>query len=79
MSQAGGAVTLEQARAAKQRVGELLGSARTYVVGLGLTRVGAGYGVKVNLRAAVPPNIPLPSNIDNVPLVFEVVGTIAKR
>lgn len=72
-------MTLEEARAAKEHVRQVLSSIQTYVVGLGVTRVGNGYGLKVNLRRTVPSDIQLPSKVDNVPIIFEVVGEIVKR
>ena len=70
--------TLEQARAAKERAKALFARAGT-VVGVGINRVGDGFGVKVNLSAAPPPDAALPESIDGVPVRVEVVGTIWKR
>jgi len=67
--------TLGQARAAKPRVlavFEKLGK----VVGVGVTRVGGGYGVKVNLEAKPDPKAP--ASVDGVPVSVEVVGTVRK-
>ena len=47
------------------------------LLGIGLTRVGDGYAVKVNLQAAVADES-LPAELDGVPLVFEVVGAIKR-
>jgi len=68
--------TLEQARAAKGRVREVIGG-KAELSGVGITRIDGGYGVKVNL--ACPPRGPLPSEVDGVPLQVEVVGPIRKR
>ncbi len=71
-------VSLEAARAAKQKaLTALEGWAK--VNGVGITRVGAGYGIKVNLAAAPPPGADLPEEVDGVPMVVEVVGRIVKQ
>jgi hypothetical protein len=49
------------------------------VVGVGVTHVDGGYGVKVNLQASPADNVALPSSVDGVPVRVEVVGTIHKR
>jgi hypothetical protein len=69
--------TLDQARAAKGRVLEVFGKVAP-VVGVGITRIGDGYGVKVNLES-LPGDQSLPDAIDGVPVRIEVVGTIKKR
>lgn len=72
------AVTLEQARvakaAAKSELAEVPG-----VVGIGLTKVGRDYALKVNLRAALPRGVRVPAQISGVPVRVEVVGEIRKR
>jgi hypothetical protein len=68
--------TLEEARAAKARASHLLGALP--VVGVGITRVGEGYGVKVNLSRNVDRD-QLPSHVDGVPVQTEVVGEIRKQ
>lgn len=68
--------TLEEARAAKSKATALLASLP--VVGVGITRVGDGYGVKVNLSVQVSSDA-VPDKIDGVPIKTEVVGTIQKR
>lgn len=68
--------TLDEARAAKAKAAAVLGDFP--VVGLGITRCGTGYGVKVNLSEAVAGR-PLPEEIDGVPIKAEVVGKITKR
>lgn len=62
--------SLDQARAAKTRARDLLSSI-PQVVGIGITRVAGGYGVKVNLSEAVKG---IPDRIDQVPLAVEVTG-----
>ena len=72
------AATLELARAAKpaaQRIFSALGE----VVGVGITRVGDGYGVKVNLRLAPAAEVELPAEVEGVPVRVEVVGKTRKR
>ena len=67
--------TLEEARAAKNKAKELFASN----VGVGVTRLGDGYAVKVNLQTPLPENESVPTSIDGVPLKFEVVGEIRKQ
>lgn len=69
---------LDEARAAKpaavsafQRLAE--------VAGVGITRVGEGYGLKVNLRGKPKSTVILPEEIQGVPVRVEVVGAIKKR
>ncbi|MDR3635325.1 MAG: hypothetical protein P4L84_16090 [Isosphaeraceae bacterium] len=69
---------LEQARAAKERAKALF-AGKASVVGVGINRVGGGFGVKVNLSEPPPPGVDLPATIDGVPVLVEVVGTIRKR
>jgi hypothetical protein len=67
--------TLEEARAAKKRVREALAD-RPEVTGIGITRHGDGYAVKVDLAkpcAAVPPEM------GGVPVHAEIVGRVRKR
>jgi len=68
--------TLEEARAAKTKAVHQLNVLP--VVGVGITRVGDGYGLKVNLSQCVAPG-QIPCHVDGVPLVAEVVGEIRKR
>jgi len=67
--------TLEEARAAKKRVREALAD-RPEVTGIGITRHGDGYAVKVDLAKpcrAVPPEM------GGVPVHAEIVGRVRKR
>jgi hypothetical protein len=66
-------ITIDAARAAKAHAKQRLAGVPG-MVGLGLTRQGDGYALKVNLQA--PVKTALPKEVDGVPLVFEVVGTI---
>jgi len=69
---------LDKARAAKERVKAAF-AGKASVVGIGITRVGNGYGVKVNLGAPPEADANLPETIDGVPIRIEVVGPIRKR
>jgi hypothetical protein len=71
-------IGLDEARAAKERAKSLF-ARRASVVGIGLTRVGDGYGVKVNLEDATAPDAGFPETIDGVPVGIEVVGMIRPR
>ncbi len=48
-------------------------------VGVGITRIGEGYGVKLNLEGPPAPDANLPNDVDGVPIRVEVVGAIRKR
>jgi hypothetical protein len=69
--------TLDEARAAKARALEVFGRLAS-VVGVGITNIDGGYGVRVNLRESPPPGVELPRTIDDVPVQVRVVGTIHK-
>ncbi len=69
---------LDEARAAKERAKAIFAN-NTSVVGIGITRVGDGYGVKVNLDAPLAANAEFPETIDGVPIRMEVVGPIRPR
>ena len=66
--------TIHDARAAKLQVKKKL-SRVPGLVGVGLTRHGDGYAVKVNLQKALQGK-QFPTEIAGVPLVFEIVGGI---
>lgn len=72
------AVTRDEAQAAKATALARL-AGRADVVGVGLTRVGGDYAVKVNLAAPPADADAIPSTIDGVPVRVEVVGTPRKR
>ena len=72
------AITLEQARAAKESAKALLG-ALPGVVGIGITKMGDDYALKVNLDCELPKGISAPECIGDVPVCVEVVGRISKR
>ena len=69
------AATLESARAPKPAAQEVFDALADVV---GITRIGDGYGVKVNLRAAPTAGVELPAEVEGVPVRVEVVGTIRK-
>jgi hypothetical protein len=71
-------VSIEQARAAKESAKALL-AALPGVVGVGITKVGEDYALKVNLREPLPAGVSAPDRIDDVPVRVEVVGKITKR
>jgi hypothetical protein len=71
-------IGLDEARAAKERAKSIF-AGQSSVVGIGLTRIGGGYGVKVNLNAPPAPNADLPETIDGVPVRVEVIGPIRLR
>ena len=71
-------VTLEQARAAKDSAKALLATLPG-VVGVGITKVGEDYALKVNLREPLPPGVSAPERVGDVPVKVEVVGRITKR
>ncbi|NLF71622.1 MAG: hypothetical protein GX575_21530 [Candidatus Anammoximicrobium sp.] len=70
--------SLDEARAAKALAAKAF-RRRAQVVGVGITRVGTGYGLKVNLSGQSRGAGPLPSQIAGVPVRVEVVGKIRKR
>ena len=70
--------TLEQTRAAKQAALELF-SALAPMVGVGITRMAGGYGLKVNLRTEPAAGTHWPTEVSGVPVRVEVVGPIKKR
>jgi hypothetical protein len=65
--------TLEEARKAKPRALAVF-QPLTTVVGLGITRIGDGYGLKVNVAEEPPAGTTLPDAVDGVPVRVEVVG-----
>ncbi len=72
------AIAIEQARAAKASAKTELASVPG-MVGIGLTKVGDDYALKVNLRSALPARVHLPERINGVAVRVEVVGPILKR
>ncbi len=70
--------TLDQARTAKTKAAKVFGR-KANVVGVGITEIGGGYGVKVNLREAPEPGTDFPESVEGVPVQVEIVGRITKR
>ena len=71
-------ISLAQARAAKESAKALL-AALPGVVGVGITKIGEDYALKVNLREPLPPGVSAPKWIGDVPVRVEMVGRITKR
>ena len=78
MTEISEAPTLEAARAAKAQALRVF-APLAKVVGVGITRIGGGYGLKVNLQQQPASGVALPSEVDGVPVRIEVVGPIKKR
>ena len=70
--------TIEKARSAKARVAEMLRDERG-LTGVGITRVGKGYAVKVNLSAALGAGHEIPPEVDGVPIRVEITGRVRAR
>jgi hypothetical protein len=49
------------------------------VVGVGITKLGDDYAIKVNLREPLPTGVSVPERIGDVPVCLDVVGKITKR
>ena len=71
-------ISLEKARAAKKSARELLATVPG-VVGVGITKVGEDYALKVNLRTPLQEGVSAPERVGDVPVCVEVVGRITKR
>jgi hypothetical protein len=71
-------ITLDEARAAKRTALRLL-DAVDNVVGVGITRSGGEYAVKINLSGPVGPGVELPTDIDGVPVRVEITGPLRAR
>ena len=70
-------ITLEEARAAKDAAKRKL-ARRSGIVGIGLTRQGGGYALKVNLGEGATA-ARLPKDVNGVPVVVATVGAVRKR
>lgn len=70
--------TLEDARVVKSKALRVFGKQAT-VVGVGITEIDGGYGLKVNLREAPRTGVALPETVDGIPVRIEIVGPIHKR
>ena len=69
-------VSIQQARKAKGTLARTLADAKG-LVGLGITKVGKDYAVKVNF--STEPQKRVPNTLAGVPVRVEVVGKIRKR
>ena len=73
-------VSLESARAAKQRAAQVFGSLVDEEVAVGITRYGEdSFGLKVNLTSDPVETVELPDEVEGVPVQVEVVGRIRKQ
>jgi hypothetical protein len=68
--------TLDEARRAKEAVLGML-EQHSAVNGVGVAPVEGGFAVKVNLSAPAA-DVQLPTTIEGVPIVWEVVGEVRK-
>lgn len=71
-------VTLEQARAAKPQAAAAFESLASDV-SVGITRIGDGYGLKVNLANEPSVGTQFPEEIDGVPVKIEFTGRPRKQ
>jgi len=69
--------SLEQARRAKAELSARVAD-NSVIAGSGLARREGGWGVKVNVVRAAP-ELPIPADVDGVPVTVEVVGRVAAR
>lgn len=70
--------TMAKATAAQRKLVRKLRTVRE-VNGVGITRVEAGFCLKVNLSVRPRAGVPVPEEIDGVPVRVEVVGRIRAR
>jgi hypothetical protein len=70
--------TIEKVRAAKPLAAQLFGKSGA-LVGIGITRHGSGYGLKVNLSKSLERPGDVPEQINGVPVHVDVVGPIRKQ
>jgi hypothetical protein len=70
------AASREDARAAKDSVYRKFAKIGSRVVGVGITRKGGEYAVKVNLAEPLGPGVKVPTSIKGVPIRIEVTGVI---
>jgi hypothetical protein len=71
------AITIEQARAAKETLRALL-SEHDAVNGIGITSGDQGYAVAVNLRRPLTANEHIPDYVDGVRVETRTVGNVHK-
>jgi hypothetical protein len=70
--------SLEDARTVKPKALQVFGK-KAAVVGVGITEIEGGYGLKVNLSEPPGPGVELPDTLDGIPVRVEVVGPLRKR
>lgn len=70
--------TLASARSSKEKARRQV-AAKAEVVGAGITKAktGSGFTIKVNVKQ--PPLGAIPAEVEGVPIVIDVVGTVRKR
>jgi len=73
-----GSASRDEARAEKAKALEIFARFGE-VVGVGITRIDDGYGIKVNFREEPAAGAQLPQDVNGVPVKVEVIGTIRKR
>lgn len=71
------AVTLEQAQAAKAEAKDIF-SKIGEVLGVGITKVGPDYAIKVNLRGPLVQPAAAPTEVRGVPVKLELIGNIRR-
>jgi hypothetical protein len=71
-------ISIEDARRAKVKAAEAVRHV-VPVAGVGVTKVGDGFAVKVNLFDAPSATAEVPTSIDGVPIIYEVVGRTSAR
>jgi hypothetical protein len=69
---------LDAARDAKERAKTIFSRYGT-VNGIGLTRVGERYAVKVNFESEPHDQASMPRDIEGVPVVVQVIGPLHKQ
>lgn len=69
---------LEAARNAKEKAKEIF-SRFGFINGVGLTRQGEGYAVKVNFASEPRDRSDMPNAIEGIPVIIDVVGPLHKQ
>jgi hypothetical protein len=69
---------LDAAREAKEKA-KMIFSRHGTVNGIGLTRMGERYAVKVNFESEPHDQASMPREIEGVPVVVQVIGTLHKQ
>jgi hypothetical protein len=70
--------TIEKVRAAKPAAAKLFAKSGA-LVGVGITRHGSGYALKINLSKSLKKPTDVPEQIEGVPVHVDVVGPIRKQ